>query len=164
MNITHITIQTTLIEGIIDLLLDEEVDTAIVRLIRMKRNLSDDLPPVPDAVDDMLEKFGITYNAPLSKDYTLAEDPDKRERRMAADRERKRIAREQAKGLPTMQPIAGKPVKSKHLKCPTCGAMPGTECFEMTSRGRSGKPTTKRKPQGSATHTTRYELAKEANS
>jgi hypothetical protein len=65
--------------------------------------------------------------------------------------------------LPPMQPIAGRRIKSKDLKCTTCGAKPGTECFEMTNRGPSAEPTNTRRADGSTTHMARRRAAKVAN-
>jgi hypothetical protein len=65
--------------------------------------------------------------------------------------------------LPPMQPIAGRRIKSKDLKCTTCGAKPGTECFEMTNRGPSAEPTNTRRAAGSTTHLSRRRAAKAAN-
>jgi hypothetical protein len=43
--------------------------------------------------------------------------------------------------LPPMQPVPGKRVKSRDVKCPTCVARPGEGCFRMSSRGPSATPT-----------------------
>lgn len=69
----------------------------------------------------------------------------------------------ETQSIPPMQPITGKRIKSKDLKCTTCGAKPGTECFEMSNRGPSATPTTKRREPGSTTHHARRRAAKAAN-
>ena len=62
--------------------------------------------------------------------------------------------------LPEITPLREKAKKPKDIKCPTCGAKPGTECFVMTSRGPHGKPTEQRRAAGSTTHTARRRAVK----
>lgn len=69
----------------------------------------------------------------------------------------------ETQSIPPMVPVAGKKVKSKDLDCTTCKAKPGTECFEMSSRGPHATPTNVRREKGSTTHHSRRRAAKAAN-
>jgi len=61
--------------------------------------------------------------------------------------------------LPKVQPIPGKRPKSIDVACPTCKARAGKRCFEMTNRGRNGKPTDVVREQGY--HSARVVAAKQ---
>jgi len=105
-------IQAALIDGIINELLDGNVDTAIVRLVRMKREIDS------KSLDGMKAEIKAELDAKFGKLPPYAQDK-----------------------LPKVKPIPGKRPKSIDVNCPTCGARKGKPCFQMSNPGRSAIPT-----------------------